>query len=828
MEFTEQEQYLVYLTEKGAIERYGEITAEIRERLEYELNVIISKGFTEYFLVLEDIVKYCKANDIALGPGRGSAGGSVVAYCLYITKIDPLQFDLLFDRFLNSERNAMPDIDVDVCWSKRQQLIEYVVEKYGHDKVAQIMTCGTLSLKTMLDDLGRVYQIPLATIKKVKEAVVEDGDKMTLARALENPGFKAEFDKLIELEPRMGVDMPKLEGLHRHGSIHAGGVIVSKEPIVEIAPVYMSPGKDRPIVQYEMKDAEAVGLLKMDLLGLRTVTHIYWAEQYVREHYDPDFCLDNWPLDDQMAFDIINRGHTAGIFQLEGNGITSFAQRMRMDDFNDIVALLALYRPGPLDSGSAEQFIKRKHGEEKIEYPHESLEPVLRGTQGIIIYQEQVMSAFRVMAGYSLGQADSARRAMGKKDKEVMEAELATFRKGALERGYDIDTINHVADLIATFARYGFNKSHGVAYAFLTYWTAVLKARYPDAFYTAWLNVTDTAEKHAWIIDLALKDGIKVLPPDVNLSQIQFAVTRPNEIRFGLQAVKGCGEKIVKQILNNRELAGPYLSYYDFCTRLTGVPIDKKMALIKGGAFDFDPNHHRGELLHNAKAINLCAKTPHIDYMGSIDKCDPLTPLEMGELEKETINFYVTLNPITLIQEEISLMGGCYGIPAEDLPKRGLIGGRVMRVHTLNTKKGDPMAFVDIDDGVLSQSITVFPQAWKKYKEILKVEKAVTISYEKNAYNGKFSLIGNVIEEIDMNDRRSNIEIDLGQPSPMQMAQLKMALDKAPAGRSKVYLRMNNGQYQFRLMSKCYNIKITDELLVEIQSLFGRDATKLL
>lgn len=455
MEFTEQEQYLVYLTEKGATERYGEITAEIRERLEYELNVIISKGFTEYFLVLEDIVKYCKANDIALGPGRGSAGGSVVAYCLYITKIDPLQFDLLFDRFLNSERNAMPDIDVDVCWSKRQQLIEYVVEKYGHDKVAQIMTCGTLSLKTMLDDLGRVYQIPLATIKKVKEAVVEDGDKMTLARALENPNFKEEFDKLLELEPRIGIDMPKLEGLHRHSSIHAGGVIVSKDPIVEIAPVYMSPGKDRPIVQYEMKDAEAVGLLKMDLLGLRTVTHIYWAEQYVREHYNPDFCLDDWPLDDPMAFDIINRGHTAGIFQLEGNGITSFAQRMRMDDFNDIVALLALYRPGPLDSGSAEQFIKRKHGEEPIEYPHESLEPVLRGTQGIIIYQEQVMSAFRVMAGYSLGQADSARRAMGKKDKEVMEAELETFRKGALERGYDIETINHVADLIATFARYG-------------------------------------------------------------------------------------------------------------------------------------------------------------------------------------------------------------------------------------------------------------------------------------------------------------------------------------------------------------------------------------
>ena len=828
MEFTEQEQRLVYLTEKGANERYGVITPEIKERLEYELNVIISKGFTEYFLVLEDIVQYCKANDIALGPGRGSAGGSVVAYCLYITKIDPLQFDLLFDRFLNSERNAMPDIDVDVCWSKRQQVIEYVIEKYGHDKVAQIMTYGTLSLKTMLDDLGRVYRIPTTVIKKIKDAVVEDGDKMTLARALENPEFAKLYEELLELEPRMGVDMPKLEGLHRHASIHAGGVIVSRDPIMDIAPVYMPPGKDRPIVQYEMKDAEAVGLLKMDLLGLRTVTFLYWAEQYVREHYDPDFCLDNWPLDDQMAFDIINRGHTAGIFQLEGNGITSFAQRMKITDFNDIVALLALYRPGPLDSGSAEQFIRRKHGQEPIEYPHESLEPVLRGTQGIIIYQEQVMSAFRVMAGYSLGQADSARRAMGKKDKEVMEAELATFRKGALERGYDLETIEHVADLIATFARYGFNKSHGVAYAYITYWTAVLKARYPDAFYTAWLNVSDSADKYGWIIDLALKDGIKVLPPDINLSQVQFAVSKPGEIRFGLQAVKGCGDKIVIQILNNRKLAGNFTSYYDFCSRLTGIPIDKKIALIKGGAFDFDPNHHRGELLYNSKVINLCAKTPHIDYMSSIDKREPLTPLEMGELEKETINFYVTLNPITLIQEELSLMGGCYGIAPEKLPKTGLIGGRVMRVHTLNTKKGDPMAFVDIDDGVLSQSITVFPAQWKKFKDILEVDKAISLTYTKNDYNGKVSLIANSIEEIDMNDRRCNLEINLGQPTPMQMAQLKMSLDKAPTGRSMIYLEMNNGKYRFRLQSRHYAIKITDELITEIRVLFGHNSIKFL
>lgn len=589
MAITEQARYLAFLTDRGVQKRYVHKGAEYIEtvvvpRVREELRIINKMGFAEYFLILEDITTYCRSNDIALGPARGSAGGSVVSYCLGITEIDPLQFDLIFERFLNDERFSPPDIDTDVCWSRRQDVIDYIVGKYGEEHVAQIVTFGTLGVKSLLDDLGRVYGVPIKDIERVKKAIVEDGDKMTMAKALENEGFREEFEILCEQEPRMAEGMQKLEGLHRHGSIHAGGVIVASEPINTLAPTYLAKGKGRPVVQYDMVDAEQVGLLKMDLLGLRTVTLIDWAEKDVRKWHDPNFHTRGYRLDDQEAFDIINRGDTAGIFQLEGTGITRFAQQMKVESFNDIIALLALYRPGTLDSGSADQYIKRKNGEEEVIYPHPSLEPILRDTYGIIVYQEQVMSIFRTMGGYTLGQADMARKAMGKKKKEIMDAELDKFREGARKLGYDEQTIEEVAQLIETFARYGFNKSHAVAYAFLTYWTAILKARYPDCFYTAWLNVTDDGDKQGWIIDLATRAGVEILPPDINLSQGQFSVTKINEIRFGLRAIKGMGQSFVVKTLNSREANGEFKSYYDYCHRLSSIPVDKKEAMIGAGA----------------------------------------------------------------------------------------------------------------------------------------------------------------------------------------------------------------------------------------------------
>lgn len=831
MAITEQSRYLAFLTDKGVQKRYAHqgmdyIETIVVPRVKEELRIINKMGFAEYFLILEDIVTYCRSNDIALGAGRGSAGGSVVSYCLGITEIDPLQFDLIFERFLNDERFSPPDIDTDVCWSRRQDVIDYIVGKYGEEHVAQIVTFGTLGLKSLLDDLGRVYGVPIKDIERVKKAVVEDGDKMTLAKALEDEGFREEFEILCEQEPRILEGMQKLEGLHRHGSIHAGGVIVASEPINTLAPTYLAKGKGRPVVQYDMVDAEQVGLLKMDLLGLRTVTLIDWAEKDVRKWHDSEFHTRGYRLDDQEAFDIINRGDTAGIFQLEGTGITRFAQQMKIESFNDIIALLALYRPGTLDSGSADQYIRRKNGQEEVTYPHPSLEPILKDTYGIIVYQEQVMSVFRTMGGYTLGQADMARRAMGKKKKEIMDAELEKFREGAKKLGYDKDTIKEVSDLIETFARYGFNKSHAVAYAYLTYWTAILKARYPDCFYTAWLNVTDDGDKQGWIIDLATRAGVEILPPDINLSQGQFAVTKVNEIRFGLRAIKGMGHSFVVKTLNSREANGKFTSYYDYCHRLSSIPVDKKEAMIGAGAFDFDPNHHRAELLHNARIINLYAKDGK-EYRHLINTDIPeLKPLEMGELEKEYINFYITANPIKNIQSELKMLGADIGIKTGDLKGKPLVGGKITNVHKLRTKKGDEMAFVTIDDGMVSHSITMFPSIWKKFNNTMIVDEVFAFRCEIGEYRGEATLQAYTAFQIDIKNRDVTVIVDVGMPTPMEVARLKMVLDSAEKGNSMVKIKMIQNGYQFVLKSELYRINATDDKLNEIREIFGSNSIK--
>lgn len=832
MAITEQSRYLAFLADRGVQRRYAHKGADYIEtvvvpRVREELRIINKMGFAEYFLILEDITTYCRSNDIALGPARGSAGGSVVSYCLGITEIDPLQFDLIFERFLNDERFSPPDIDTDVCWSRRQDVIDYIVSKYGEEHVAQIVTFGTLGLKSLLDDLGRVYGVPIKDIERVKKAVVEDGDKMTLAKALENEGFREEFEILCEQEPRILEGMQKLEGLHRHGSIHAGGVIVASEPINTLAPTYLAKGKGRPVVQYDMVDAEQVGLLKMDLLGLRTVTLIDWAEKDVRKWHDPNFYTRGYRLDDQEAFNIINRGDTAGIFQLEGTGITRFAQQMKVESFNDIIALLALYRPGTLDSGSADQYIKRKNGEEEVTYPHPSLEPILKDTYGIIVYQEQVMSIFRTMGGYTLGQADMARKAMGKKKKEIMDAELDKFREGARNLGYDEDTIEDVAHLIETFARYGFNKSHAVAYAFLTYWTAILKARYPDCFYTAWLNVTDDGDKQGWIIDLATRAGVEILPPNINLSQGQFAVTKINEIRFGLRAIKGMGQSFVVKTLNSREANGEFKSYYDYCHRLPGIPVDKKEAMIGAGAFDFDPHHHRAELLHNARIMNLYAKD-NKEYKHLIQTNIPeLKPLEMGELEKEYINFYITANPIKNIQNELKMMGVDLGIKTGDLRGKPLVGGKITNVHKLRTKKGDEMAFVAIDDGIVSHSITMFPSIWKKFSNTMATDEVFAFRCELGEYRGETTLQAYTAFPIDIKNRDVTVVIDVGTPTPMDIARLKMILDSTDKGNSMIKIKMLQNGYQFVLKSELYKINATDDKLDEIREIFGSNSIKL-
>lgn len=822
-EITTQSQYLIYLTEKGAINRYGTISDELRDKIRYELDVIIGKGFSEYFLILADIMQFCRKNEIPVGPSRGSAGGSIVSYCLYITEVDPVQFNLIFDRFLNPERDALPDIDTDLCWWRRQEVIEYVVDKYGDDKVAQIITFGTLSVKSLLDDLGRVLRVPKKNIESLKNLVPE-GEKITLAKLIDNEDFMSKLHELGEKEPRLIPAMNKLEGIHRHGSLHAGGVIISNESMHNIAPTYKPKGKGRQVVQYEMMDAESVGLLKMDLLGLKTVTMIDWAEKDVRRLADSDFYTRGHRLDDQEAFNIINAGDTAGIFQLEGTGITRFAQELYVESFNDIVALLALYRPSTLDSGASQQYIDRKNGKEKVDYPHQDLELILKDTYGIMVYQEQVMQTLGIMCGYSMGQADVMRKAMGKKDAKLMEQQLDEFRKFALSpdygaRAYDLDVVEEIARLIETFGRYGFNKSHAVAYSYLTYWCAVMKARYPAMFFNAWLNVTSDGDKQGWIIDQASRKDINILPPDVNKSAQLFTVTDTNTIRFGLSAVKGMGKSFVDKVIHSRGANGDFTSYYEFCKRLTSIPKDKKEALVGAGAFDFDTKYSRAFLYQHARDISDMAKTDK--DISTLPPVPDMKPLELGELEKQHVNFYITADPIKNVQKELDMMGGVVGVPVDDLRGEPIVGGRITNVHTLKTKKGDVMAFIDIDDGIVQHSVTLFPNVWKRVSNHMSTNEYTAMKCDIGRYRNKPTLQAIAVFPLDIKNRDVDITVDMGEPTPMQLAQLKMILDGAPDGDSVIDIKVRYKDNIYILRSDLYRIRATDDILGEISGVFG-------
>jgi DNA polymerase-3 subunit alpha len=852
MAVNEQTAYLIYLVEKGMWERYGadvngphgdmvmdHLNHEVRPRLKEELRVILKSGFIDYFLIVGDFMQWCRSKGIPLGPARGSAGGSAVAYCLYITDVEPLYHGLIFERFLNDERVAMPDIDMDIDWWRRQEALEYLFQKYGEDRVAQIVTFGTLSAKALIDDLGRVLGISQKDLKELKSYVpdvvtgddkVSEDEKTRYIDLMDNENFVTKLHEIGEKEPRFIPALAGLEGLHRHGSIHAGGVIIASEPMNNLAPTYKPPKAKRAIIQYEMTDAEAVGLLKIDALGLRTVTHIDWAEKDVRRLYDPDFHTRGYRLDDQAAFDIINAGDTYGIFQLDGTGITRFAQQLKVDSFNDITALLALYRPGPLDSGMANEYIERKNGRKEVTYAHPDLEPILNKTYGVIIYQEQVMSIARKMAGFSMGQADVLRSAMGKKNKKKIKQELDKFAIGATEAGYSQELITTMSDQIRTFGRYGFNKSHAVAYGYLTYWSAVLKSRYPVAYFSAWLNVTDSGEKQGWIIDQAARRGVDILPPDINHSGDMYTAVDENTIRFGLSAVKGMGASFVTKTIANREQHGPYTSYVDYCRRVSSVPVDKKEALVGAGAFDFeeqsDPAMHRATLYANARSINEQTKKKSILHPEYIAQ-ERMKPLELADLEKEYVNFYITADPIKGIQEEIRMLGGEVGVPAADLRGEPIIGGRITNVHVMNTKKGDPMAFVDVDDGIVSHSVTMFPQVWKRVAPHMVRDGYTAVRCEIGSFRGQPALQAVAVFPVDPNNRDSDLVLDLGHPSSMVLAVVKMTLDAAEVGNAPVWMTVSNNVHRFTLKSNLYRVRITDDIIDRLRGVLGHGAVTL-
>ncbi len=737
---------------------------EYEERLARELDVIRRMGFAGYFLIVADFINWAKAQGIPVGPGRGSAAGSLVAWALRITDLDPIEHGLLFERFLNPERRSMPDIDVDFCFERRDEVIRYVREKYGEDRVAQIVTFGTLKGKAAIKDVGRVLDFPFAETDRIAKLYPEpkQGKDFPLAKALEMEPRLQEIRNAGERERRLFDLALRLEGLLRHTSKHAAGIVISPRPLTEDVPLWVD--KDGAVVtQYTFTDVEAIGLIKFDFLGLKNLTLIAGVVRRIREGRGVDLDVADLPLDDRATYELISRGDTVGVFQLESGGVRRMLTQLRPSCFADLVAALALYRPGPLDSGMVDQFIKRKHGREPIRYLHPALEPILRDTYGVIVYQEQVMQIAQALAGYSLGDADNLRRAMGKKKAEEMARERQRFIEGVARLGTaDEKRAGEIFDQMETFAAYGFNKSHSAAYAVITYQTAYLKAHYPTEFMAGLLSLeagdTDSTYKN---IAECRERGIAILPPDVNESREDFTVVGQG-IRFGFGAVKGLGSKAIETILAARA-DGAFTGLHDFCLRVRNPVVNRKVveSLIACGAFDaVERNRARlwaalDDVLRWATQRAEERVSPQMGLFAATGVADtPPPPLPMVDpwpadeelsREREAIGLFITGHPLdryvnelrkftnvttgTLRTRAAEAPPGANGErPGRDNRPKVRLGGAIHTIKLKNSKKGDRYATFMLEDKEGAVEVIAWPECYRRHEAVLVAGAAVVVS----------------------------------------------------------------------------------------------------
>ena len=742
-----------------------------QQRLTSELSVIERMGYSGYFLIVADFTQWARQNGVPVGPGRGSGAGSLVAYVLGITDIDPLQYDLLFERFLNPERVSMPDFDIDFCMAGRDRVIDYVATRYGRDKVSQIITYGSMAAKAVVRDVGRVLGHPYGFVDRIAKMVpFEIG--MTLEKALEREkDFKSLYES--EEEVRVLIDMAlQLEGLARNAGKHAGGVVIAPSKLTDFTPLYCEAGGVNVVTQLDKDDVEAMGLVKFDFLGLRTLTIIDNTLKIVnarlkQENRDP-VNLNELPLDDSATYDLLQNQQTTAVFQLESAGIKEILGRLKPDKFDDVVAMVALYRPGPLQSGMVDDFIDRKHGA-RIEYPHPDLEAILRQTYGVILYQEQVMQIAQVLAGYTLGGADLLRRAMGKKKPEEMAKQRAVFVKGAVERGVTNTNANYIFDLMEKFAGYGFNKSHSVAYAMVAYQTAWLKTHYPAEFMAAVLSADmDNTDKVVNLIDECRSMKLQVIPPDVNNSYYHFTVTKDQNIVYGLGAIKGVGEAAVDYLTAQRESKNSYKSLNDLCMRLDLQKFNRRCleALLRAGAMD-KFGHNRATLMHYLpRAIQLAEQHQRNDDTGqndmfgggqtiaregSIEEKDEWDVDTRLAGERETLGLYLTGHPVDQYRDElISIVGkNLRDRLAQPIIESGnnyrnsdanlvRVAGLLMHMRLRNSPSGR-IAFLTLDDNTARIDVAVFADAYSAYKNLLVKDRILIVegSISIDEYNGK-------------------------------------------------------------------------------------------
>jgi DNA polymerase-3 subunit alpha len=743
------EDYLRDVCEQGLIERYGAERAAndaaLRERFEYELDVILKMGFASYFLIVWDFIKYAKDHDIPVGPGRGSAVGSVIAYCLKITDLDPLKYNLIFERFLNPDRISMPDIDTDFCVERRDEVIKYVTEKYGEDRVAQIVTFGTMAARAAVRDAGRALAVPLPDVDRVAKMIPSGPGGMSIAQALEQiPELKALYSASPEI--RRLLDTAKaIEGLARNAGTHAAGVVISPGPLVEYAPLAKSDAGVN--TQYDMVWAEKIGLLKMDFLGLRNLTVMKNAVDEIRRTTNPDFDIAKIPDDDQRTYDMLSRGETMGVFQLESEGMVRVCTELRPSNFNDIIALVALYRPGPMDW--IPQYIAIKHGRQKPVYLHPKLEAILAETYSVACYQEQVMQMARDLAGFTMGQADELRKVMGKKQKDKIPVYREKFIKGCKEHSEIEEALGEkIFEFIEPFAGYGFNKSHAAAYAWVAYQTAYLKANHPLPYFSALMtSVKDKTDKLVEYIDEAKKLGIQVLPPDVNASLIDFAVVG-DQIRFGLSAVKGVGEGAVRVVLDAREAGGAFKDLFDLAKRVDTKQVNRRVfeALIKCGALDGLPGNRAQKLAALDMALDIAAAESRDAQMGQVSlfgdapsvaaQLSPTLPvlpppntMQALQWEKETLGIFVSGHPLADVADALSRTGA---VPIKDLRTREdesfvVAAGMVASVRRTLTKAGQQILIAQIEDTTGTCDVVVFAKLYPQVQGLFEQDKILIV-----------------------------------------------------------------------------------------------------
>ncbi|EGR2467831.1 DNA polymerase III subunit alpha [Vibrio cholerae] len=868
------EDFLVMKSREGLEERLEflfpdpEVRAKRRpeydERLQVELDVINQMGFPGYFLIVMEFIQWSKDNDIPVGPGRGSGAGSLVAYALKITDLDPLEYDLLFERFLNPERVSMPDFDVDFCMDKRDQVIDHVAEMYGRDAVSQIITFGTMAAKAVIRDVGRVLGHPFGFVDRISKLVPPDPG-MTLEKAfIAEPALQELYD--ADEEVKELIDKCRiLEGCTRNAGKHAGGVVISPTAITDFAPIYCDAEGNFPVTQFDKNDVETAGLVKFDFLGLRTLTIIDWALGLVNPRLKkagkPPVRIEAIPLDDARSFRNLQDAKTTAVFQLESRGMKELIKRLQPDCFEDIIALVALFRPGPLQSGMVDNFIDRKHGREAISYPdekwqHESLKEILEPTYGIILYQEQVMQIAQVLSGYTLGGADMLRRAMGKKKPEEMAKQRAVFQEGAEKNGVDGELAMKIFDLVEKFAGYGFNKSHSAAYALVSYQTLWLKTHYPAEFMAAVMTADmDNTEKVVGLVDECKNMGLTVLPPDINSGLYRFNVDDNGAIVYGIGAIKGVGEGPIEAILEARNKDGYFKDLFDFCARIDLKKVNKRVIekLILAGALDRLGPHRAAMMASVDDAVRAASQHHQAEAFGQADMFGVLTdaPEEVEqkytqvpewpekvrlEGERETLGLYLTGHPVDEYLKELTKYTSCR--LNEAAPTRRdqslTVAGLVIAARVMTTKRGTRIGLMTLDDRSGRMEVMLYSEALDRYAEWLEKDKILVVSGQVSFDDFNGGLKMSAREVMDLGSAREkfarglSISILQSQIDQQFFERFSHILEPHRAGTVPVNVYYQRPDARARLtLGTEWRVTPSDTLLDELKQLLGHDQVEL-